>query len=201
MSTPRDPLAHITRDRYGRWAIVVGASDGIGAAFSRRLAERGIDLVLIARRKAPLVALADELRNEHRVATRVLNLDFSAVGAEQALLETTLDLDVGMLVYNAGGDDMSAATPNGTSATPPAPTSPSSRPTRNCAPRTAATASSRSKKPSNSSAVACRPGCTPSSVGCHPRWHGLTSNEWSTTSYQPCSGPGPTFERGERHGR
>jgi len=105
MSTPRDPLSHITRERYGPWAIVAGASEGIGAAFSRRFAERGIDLVLVARREAPLVGLADAIGDTYGVATRALSLDLSAVGAEQALFEATHDVDVGMLVYNAGGDD------------------------------------------------------------------------------------------------
>jgi short-subunit dehydrogenase len=105
MSAPRADLAHVTRERYGPWAIVAGASEGIGAAFSRRLAERGLDVVLVARREAPLVDLADEIRATYGVATRALSLDLSAVGAERTLFEATQDLDVGLLVYNAGGDD------------------------------------------------------------------------------------------------
>jgi short-subunit dehydrogenase len=98
-------MDHITRERYGPWAIVAGASEGIGAAFSRRLAEHGLDVVLVARREAPLVALADEIRETYGVATRALSLDLSVVGAEQALFEATRDLEIGLLVYNAGGDD------------------------------------------------------------------------------------------------
>jgi short-subunit dehydrogenase len=105
MSAPRADLGHVTRERYGPWAIVAGASEGIGAAFSRRLAERGLDVVLVARREAPLVDLADEIRATYGVATRVSSLDLSAVGAEQTLFEATQDLDVGSLVYNAGGDE------------------------------------------------------------------------------------------------
>jgi short-subunit dehydrogenase len=105
MSSVRDEHPHVTRERYGPWAIVAGASEGIGAAFSRRLAESGIDLVLVARRKAPLVALADDIRAQYGVETRVLSLDLSVVGAELTLFDATADLDVGLLVYNAGGDD------------------------------------------------------------------------------------------------
>ena len=105
MTTTGTALDHVTRERYGPWAIVAGASEGIGAAFSRRLAERGLDLVLIARREAPLVALADDIARTYGVATRALSLDLSAVGAEQSLFEATADLEVGLLVYNAGGDD------------------------------------------------------------------------------------------------
>jgi short-subunit dehydrogenase len=105
VSAANERLAHITRERYGPWAIVAGASEGIGAAFSRRLAELGLDLVLVARREAPLLGLADEIRDRYGVATRVLSLDLSVVGAEATLFEATDDLDVGALVYNAGGDD------------------------------------------------------------------------------------------------
>jgi short-subunit dehydrogenase len=95
----------ITRERYGPWAIVAGASEGIGAAFSRRLAAQNIDLVLIARREGPLNDLATEIRERHHVATRVLSLDLGAVGAERALFDATADLEVGLVVYNAGGDE------------------------------------------------------------------------------------------------
>jgi uncharacterized protein len=105
MSSVPDEHPHVTRERYGSWAIVAGASEGIGAAFSRRLAASGIDLVLVARREAPLDALADDIREHHGVETRVLSLDLSVVGAERTLFDATADLDVGLLVYNAGGDD------------------------------------------------------------------------------------------------
>jgi short-subunit dehydrogenase len=105
VSTDRNEHPRITRERYGPWAIVAGASEGIGAAFARRLAARGVDLVLVARREAPLVALADDIRAQHGVQTRALSLDLSGVGAETTLFDATSDLDVGLVVYNAGGDD------------------------------------------------------------------------------------------------
>lgn len=95
----------ITRERYGPWAIVAGASEGIGAAFSRRLAEHGIDLALIGRREPPLVELSEEIRSRYGVATRAISLDLSAAAAERTLFDTTADLEVGLVIYNAGGDD------------------------------------------------------------------------------------------------
>jgi short-subunit dehydrogenase len=94
--------------RYGPWAVVAGASEGIGAAFSRRLAAQGVNVVLVARREGPLAALELELRAEYRVETRVVALDLSAAGAEQVLFDATAALEVGFLVYNAGADEHGA---------------------------------------------------------------------------------------------
>ncbi len=88
------------RGRYGSWAVVVGASDGTGAAFAEELAAQGVDLVLVARRAPLLEALAAGMP----VRTRVVPLDFSEPGAAERLAEATADLDIGLLVYNAGGD-------------------------------------------------------------------------------------------------
>lgn len=87
--------------RYGPWAVVAGASEGIGASFSRKLAERGVNLVLVARRAGPLGELAAELTAKHRVDVRVQTLDLGSADVVQALHETTRDLDVGLLIYNA----------------------------------------------------------------------------------------------------
>jgi uncharacterized protein len=90
------------RDRYGPWAVVTGASDGIGRDFARRLAEAGVHLVLVARRADVLEALAGELARGSGVSTRVLPLDLSRSGAVEALVSETRDLDVGLLVACAG---------------------------------------------------------------------------------------------------
>ena len=91
-------------ERYGPWAVVAGASDGIGAEFARQIAAEGVGVVLVARRRALLDALADELRSAHGVEVRVVALDLAEPGAEVDLLGATADLDVGLLVYNAGAD-------------------------------------------------------------------------------------------------
>lgn len=59
-------------DRYGRTALVVGASEGLGAAWSEALAAAGLDLVCVARRPAPLEQLAAELRARHGVAVETI---------------------------------------------------------------------------------------------------------------------------------
>ena len=87
--------------QYGPCAIVAGASEGIGAAFARALASRGLDLVIVARRAPPLVALADELETCHKVRVQPLALDLGEPGGVTELLAATSDHEVGLLVWNA----------------------------------------------------------------------------------------------------
>ena len=53
--------------KYGPWALIAGASEGTGASFARQLAEKGLNLILVARREGPLEQLALELRSAHGV--------------------------------------------------------------------------------------------------------------------------------------
>jgi len=90
-------------DRYGPWAVIAGASEGTGAAFAEALAAHGVDVVLVARREAALEELASRLP----VSSRVVVLDLSDIDAGDRLAAATADLDVGLLVFNAGADDHS----------------------------------------------------------------------------------------------
>ncbi len=88
-------------DRYGPWALVAGASEGLGESFARLLAGRGLNLLLVARRAGPLEALAARLRAKHGVEVRTAALDLAApdlAGRAAALVD---GLDLGLLVYNA----------------------------------------------------------------------------------------------------
>lgn len=88
-------------DRYGKWAIVAGASEGLGAEYARQLASRGVHLVLIARRKELLQSLAAQLSARYGTRTKLLDLDLSAPDAAERIVQKTMDLDLGLLVYNA----------------------------------------------------------------------------------------------------
>jgi uncharacterized protein len=89
------------RERYGRWALVAGASEGLGAAFAGELARRGLDLVLVARRADVLADLAARLRAETGVEVRVAPFDLASPGLLDEVRRATEGLEVGLLVYNA----------------------------------------------------------------------------------------------------
>jgi uncharacterized protein len=91
-------------ERYGPWAVVAGASDGVGAAFAEGLAERGVNVVLLARRQAVLDQVAASIESRTGVETRTLAVDLADYGSSSVVAEATADLDVGFLVYCAGAD-------------------------------------------------------------------------------------------------
>lgn len=90
------------RERFGEWALVTGASSGIGREFARALAAEGHALVLCARRAERLQELARELEARHGTATRVVALDLGETGGAERLLDAVRGLEVGVLVNNAG---------------------------------------------------------------------------------------------------
>lgn len=87
--------------RYGKWGIVAGASEGIGAAYAEQLAARGLNLVLVARRAELLQSLASELSKKYNVEIKIIPLDLSAANAVEQIAENTKDMEIGLLVYNA----------------------------------------------------------------------------------------------------
>jgi len=89
-------------NRYGSWAVVTGASDGIGREFARDLAELGLNLVLIARRHAELQRLCRELSAAHGVECVAHAMDLSSPSAGDTVARLTEGMDVGLLVAAAG---------------------------------------------------------------------------------------------------
>src|SRR5260221_9550253 len=92
----------IDAERFGPWAVVTGASSGIGKEFARQLAAHGINLVLVARRLAELEALGKELAQQYGVECRAVMVDLSMDDAVTAIETATRELDVGLVVSNAG---------------------------------------------------------------------------------------------------
>jgi len=94
--TPIDP------QQYGPWAVVTGASSGIGREFARQIAASGLNLVIVARRLPLLTELADDLAGQYGVEVRTVQADLSAPDFMDVLRPATDDLEVGLLVSNAG---------------------------------------------------------------------------------------------------
>lgn len=88
-------------DRYGAWAVVAGASEGLGAAFAAELAARGMNLVLVARRGRLLADLATELTDAHGIEVRCIVADLADSAFAGQLATAAAGLDVGIVVYNA----------------------------------------------------------------------------------------------------
>jgi short-subunit dehydrogenase len=88
--------------RYGPWAIVTGASSGIGEHFARQLARRGFNLMLVARRRDRLDALAQDLGRKRGAVVETLALDLGEPAAVDRLVAALGERDVGLVVSNAG---------------------------------------------------------------------------------------------------
>ncbi len=87
--------------RYGHWAIVAGASEGLGAEYAKQLASRGLNLVMIARRAQLLQSLATKLSDQYHVEIKTVALDLSLPDTAVQILEIADGLEIGLLVYNA----------------------------------------------------------------------------------------------------
>lgn len=98
----RDMSWDAFRTKYGPWAVVTGASSGIGDALARELAARGISIALVARRADRLDTLAARLRAEHGVEAHPIELDLGREDAVSALVAALGDRDVGLVCANAG---------------------------------------------------------------------------------------------------
>ncbi len=87
--------------RYGPWALIAGASEGIGLAYAEQLASRGLNIVLVARRAGPLDEAAEGIRVAHGVEVRAVSADLGAVDIVETIGARVADLEVGLFIYNA----------------------------------------------------------------------------------------------------
>src|SRR5690606_2449994 len=90
------------KQKYGPWALITGASSGIGMEFARQIAAQGLNLVLVARREDKLNTLAGELKAKYGIEVKVVSADLSGDDFMPALKNTTANLEIGLLVNNAG---------------------------------------------------------------------------------------------------
>lgn len=87
--------------KYGKTALVAGASEGIGAAFAKYLAEAGMDLVLVARRTDKLNDLAGRLKSEFGIKITCITCDLADSNALKLITESMNENEISLMVYNA----------------------------------------------------------------------------------------------------
>jgi short-subunit dehydrogenase len=91
-------------EKYGPWAIVAGASEGTGRELARKVAANGVNCILIARREAPLLELADQIRAENGVECITASIDLSTPDAAERIIAAVGTREVGLYISNAGAD-------------------------------------------------------------------------------------------------
>ncbi len=89
------------KSRYGPWALVTGATRGLGTEFARQIGDQGVNLVLTARGRDELAEVADEVRKRSGVEVRTVATDLSRPEFPEVLRRETESVDVGLLVCNA----------------------------------------------------------------------------------------------------
>ncbi|XP_062917859.1 very-long-chain 3-oxoacyl-CoA reductase-A [Mobula hypostoma] len=90
-------------ESFGRWAVVTGATDGIGKAYARELAKRGMSIVLISRNEEKLDEVAKEINEQFGVETKTVAVDFGGGVEIYKIIEPVLaGLEIGVLVNNVG---------------------------------------------------------------------------------------------------
>lgn len=95
-------LTRIDQGQFGPWAIVTGASSGIGKEFARQIAASGINVVLVARRQHLLEQIGNQLQTQYGIQYRAIGLDMTDADFIERLERSTDDLDVGLVISNAG---------------------------------------------------------------------------------------------------
>jgi len=89
--------------KLGDWALITGATDGIGKGFCIELARRGQNIVLVSRTLSKLQEVAAEIEEKYKVKTKVIDIDFTKdVNVQERIESETKDLSIGVLVNNVG---------------------------------------------------------------------------------------------------
>lgn len=88
--------------RYGPYALVTGASEGIGASFSEELAKAGLNLILVARREDRLQEMANSFEAKYGILCPVIRADLSSSEDVEKIFQMTGQLDIGLVVCAAG---------------------------------------------------------------------------------------------------
>jgi uncharacterized protein len=90
------------KEKYGPWALITGASKGLGAEFARQCAQRGLNTVLVARNAVLLKAQEETIKKDHGVEVKTITCDLSGAHIIEEVSPFTDSLEIGLLINNAG---------------------------------------------------------------------------------------------------
>ncbi|XP_028306723.1 very-long-chain 3-oxoacyl-CoA reductase-A [Gouania willdenowi] len=93
---------HLVSPKLGKWAVVTGATDGIGKSYAEELAHRGFAMMLISRSQHKLDDVAQCLKEQYKVETRTIAVDFGKTDIYQKIEAGLAGLEIGVLVNNVG---------------------------------------------------------------------------------------------------
>lgn len=91
----------ITPDKYGKWACVAGAAEGLGAAFAHSLAKRGMNLILVDKNQVELESTVSQLNKDFKIETQEVIEDLSSKDSAENIMKQLAEKDCRFLVYNA----------------------------------------------------------------------------------------------------
>lgn len=101
----KETIMNNFKEKYGPWAIITGASSGIGDACAKYISEQGLNVVLVARSEGKLIALKKEILANYKVNVEVIVADLTDPEGMENIKKRTQDLEIGLLVNNAGRED------------------------------------------------------------------------------------------------
>ena len=88
-------------EKYGPWAVIAGSAEGLGEAWSRALARKGINLIMVDRQENKLLELAEKLRLDHGILTKTISLDLSNPESSEKVMQAVSGYKCRLLIYNA----------------------------------------------------------------------------------------------------
>ena len=89
------------KQKYGPWAIIAGAAEGLGEAWSISLAKQGMNLIMLDHQHDKLLALSEKLQIDFHIETAILHIDLSDVNATTMIMEKLGEHDCRLMIYNA----------------------------------------------------------------------------------------------------
>jgi len=90
------------KNKYGEWAIVTGASSGIGLELSKQLADAGFNLIINSRHLAKLKSVEKDLKSKHPIEIKIVDADVSETAGIDKIIQAAQGLNVGLLINSAG---------------------------------------------------------------------------------------------------